>query len=138
MIPIAYSKSKLFISFFSHTNVDSAILINFLALWRKQLRKFTSLQAGPAPSLSEGLCQNLVVPFKLLCKSYCSHVFKSCLHGTTVHMRVQLQWGNLSMNFWGPLTTRNSFLCLINSWGLYMVLNSFAFQIRIATDYSHR
>jgi hypothetical protein len=62
MIPIAYSKSRLFISFFSHTNVNSAISMNFLTLWRKQLRKFTSLQAGPAPSSSEGLCQNLVVP----------------------------------------------------------------------------
>ena len=70
MTVMSNSKSELSIFFFHilHTNIVLEILKNCLALWKKLLRKSTSLQAGPAPSLSGGQCQNLVVPSKVLCK----------------------------------------------------------------------
>ena len=70
MTVMSNSKSELSISFFHilHTNIVLEILINCLALWKKLLRKSTTLQAGPAPSSLGGQCQNLVVLSKVLCK----------------------------------------------------------------------
>ena len=117
MTVMSNSKSELSISFFHilHTNIVLEILINCLALWKKLLRKSTSLQAGPAPSSLGGQCQNLVVPSKVLCKLIPHVVFISWLQNLTAHMRGRHQGTKILINFWGPLMTRNSFLFLIDS-----------------------
>ena len=66
MIPIAYTKSKLFISLFLHAKVDLAISINFLTLEKvtQEIHKLTGwactiIIGGPMPKLG-GAIQSLV------------------------------------------------------------------------------
>ena len=104
MTVMSNSKSELSISFFHilHTNIVLEILKNCLTLWKKLLRKSTSLQAGPASSLSGGQCQNLVVPSKVLYKLIPHVIFISYCKTW------QLTWGDDTK---GP-----------NSWSIFGVL----------------